>query len=288
MQTSAPVLFVLLWSTGFLGAKFGLPYIEPANFLTIRFGIVAILFAVILLLFRIPLPKTPATWLHLSVSGVLVHGIYLGGVFAAIALGVNAGVSALIVGVQPLVTAVLVGPLLGEQVTPRQWKGFLTGLAGVFLVVLESFQFTGNDLLGLVLCIAGLAGISVGTVYQKRFCTDIDLRVGSTIQFAAAMVFVGVFAFTIETREVQWHGDLIFAMGWLCIVLSLGAVTVLMWLIRHGAASKVASLFYLVPPLVAVESWLLFGETMSLFAMAGMLLCAIGVWLVLRQPADSD
>lgn len=279
----APALFVLLWSTGFIGAKWGLPYAEPATFLFVRFAVVAVLLAVLVAWLRVPLPRRPRDLGHLAVTGILVHGIYLGGVFGAIESGINAGVAALIVGIQPLLTAVLVGPLLGEAVSARQWLGFAAGLAGVFLVVFGKFSMAGQQFAGLVLCVAALAAISIGTVYQKRYCQHMDLLAGSLVQFLAAAVLVGVFALTLESGDIEWHPRFWFALAWLCLVLSLGAISLLMWLIRRGAASRIASLFYLVPPLVAVEAWLLFDETLDGTAMAGMLLCAAGVWLVLRS-----
>jgi drug/metabolite transporter (DMT)-like permease len=278
----APALFVLLWSTGFIGAKWGMPYADPATFLFVRFVIVALLLAVVVAWLRLPVPHGARDVWHLSVTGVLVHGIYLGGVFGAIHAGINAGVAALIVGIQPLLTAIMVGPLLGERVTRRQWLGFAAGMAGVFLVVFGKFSLEGNQLLGLALCSAALVAISIGTVYQKRFCANMDLRSGSLVQFIAAGIFVGIFALLFEERRIEWHPQFWFALIWLCLVLSLGAISLLMWLIRVGAASRVASLFYLVPPLVAVEAWLLFDETLDHAAMVGMVLCALGVWLVLH------
>lgn len=279
----APALFVLLWSTGFIGAKWGLPYAEPATFLFVRFIIVALLLAALVLWLGVPMPRRRGDIAHLAVSGVLVHGVYLGGVFGAISVGINAGVAALIVGTQPLLTAILVGPLLGERVTTRQWLGFGAGVAGVFLVVYGKFSLQGQQVAGLSMCIAALVAISLGTVYQKRYCANMDLRAGSMIQFVAAGAFVAVFALVFETREIEWHPEFLFALAWLCIVLSLGAISLLMWLIRRGAASRIASLFYLVPPLVALEAWLLFDETLDRTAMAGMALCAIGVYLVLHR-----
>ncbi len=279
----APALFVLLWSTGFIGAKFGLPYTEPATFLTLRFAVVAVLLALLVALRRASMPRRATDLAHLAVTGILVHGIYLGGVFGAIEVGVNAGVAALIVGIQPLLTAVIVGPLLGERVVARQWLGFAAGVVGVFLVVFGKFSLAGQQVSGLLLCVAALIAISIGTVYQKRFCANMDLLAGSLVQFVAAGAFVGLFALVLESGEIEWHPRFWFALAWLCVVLSIGAISLLMWLIRRGAASRVASLFYLVPPLVAVEAWLLFGETLDRPAMAGMALCVVGVWLVLQN-----
>ncbi|GJL83438.1 MAG: hypothetical protein DHS20C01_30720 [marine bacterium B5-7] len=279
----APTLFVVLWSTGFVGAKFGLPYAEPATFLLIRFIIVAAILVVIVLWLRLPLPRRAIEYFHLSVTGILVHGVYLGGVFAAIHFGLNAGISALIVGTQPLLTAVMVGPLLGERISARQWLGFFAGVVGVFLVVQGKISSDGQQILGVSFCVAALIAISIGTVYQKRFCAAMDLRTGTLIQFVAAGIFIAIFAGIYETGAIEWDPRFIFALAWLCIVLSIGAITLLMWLIRQGAASHVASLFYLVPPLVAFEAWILFDETLDSSAMAGMVLCALGVWLVLRK-----
>ena len=281
----APALFVLLWSTGFIGAKWGLPYAEPATFLFLRFLVVAVLLAILVRWRRAPMPRRARDYGHLAVTGILVHGIYLGGVFGAIDAGINAGVAALIVGIQPLLTAVLVGPFLGEAVTRRQWLGFGAGLAGVFLVVSGKFSVSGQHLAGLSLCIAALIAISVGTVYQKRHGAEMDLLSGSLVQFVAAGAFIGVFALVFETGHIEWHPQFWFALAWLCLVLSIGAISLLMWLIRRGAASRIASLFYLVPPIVAVEAWVLFGETLDGAAMVGMALCAVGVWLVLKSGA---
>ncbi len=283
INRAAPILFVLLWSTGFIGAKWGLPYAEPATFLFVRFVIVAALFGLIVVFSRIPLPTRLRDLGHLAVTGCLVHGVYLGGVFAAIGVGVNAGVAALIVGIQPLLTAVLVGPFLGERISPRQWIGFFAGIGGVFLVVYRDFDLQGQEIQGLGFCVAALVGISVGTVYQKRYCSGMDLRSGSLVQFFAAAVFVGIFALFFESGQIDWHPQFIFALSWLCLVLSLGAISLLMWLIRHGVASMVASLFYMVPPLVALESWFLFDERLDALAISGMALCVVGVWLVLQS-----
>ncbi len=281
-QILAPGLFVLLWSTGFIGAKLGLPYAEPATFLAVRLSIVALALAIFVILFRVRLPATGMQTLHIAMAGFLAHGVYLGGVFGAIYYGVDAGVSALIVGIQPLLTAALAGPLLGESVSRRQWLGFLIGLCGVAFVVSRKFSLAGQDLLGFGFCIVGLAGITIGTVYQKRFCTSMDLRSGSMIQFAVAALLMWVFAIALETREIEWHLEFIFAMIWLCVVLSLGAISLLWWLVRNDAAAKVASLFYLVPPIVALEAWFLFAERLGPLSIVGMALCAVGVWLVMK------
>ena len=279
-----PGLFVLLWSTGFIGAKFGLPFAEPLTFLALRFALVAALLTAVSLAARAPWPRDPATLGHLVVAGVLVHGVYLGGVFASIHQGVPAGVSALIVGLQPLLTAALAGPLLGERVRPLQWLGLLLGLGGIALVVSNKLGLGLGSPFAMGLSGLALVGMTAGTLYQKRFGGAMDLRTGNAIQFMAAGVVTGAGALLTETMQIEWTPNFIFALAWLVIVLSLGAISLLLVLIREGAASRVASYFYLVPPVTAVEAWLLFDEGMGLVALGGMVLVVAGVALAVRPP----
>ncbi len=280
---AAPAIFVLLWSTGFIGAKLGLPYAEPFTFLSVRFTILAVLLAVISLVTRAPWPTTWAIAGHWAVIGILIHGINLGGVFAAINLGLPAGISALFGGLQPLVTAVAAGPLLGERMTGRQWIGLFVGLAGVILVVAEKLDWAGADLPAIVLSIGAVAGLTAGTLYQKKFGGAVDLRTNATIQFAAAAVVVAIPAFALESLHVTWSGEFIFALSWLVIVLSLGAISLHYLLIRRGAVSKVASLFYLVPPSTAIIAYFLFGETLTVLALVGMAVAVVGVAMATRD-----
>lgn len=280
---AAPVLFVLLWSTGFIGAKFGLPYAEPFTFLAIRFAIVAALLTLIGLALGRRWPRRGAVW-RMALVGVLIHGCYLGGVFFAISRGVPAGVSALIVGLQPVLTALLAGPYLGERVTLRQWLGFGLGFAGVALVVWRSASGGSNEALGLAALVLALVGITAATLYQKRHGGSGDLVTSSALQFWAAALAMAVLSTAFETEVVAWTPEFVFALGWLVLVLSLGAITLLLYLIRRGAASQVASLFYLVPPTVAVEAYFLFGEQLGPLALAGLALAVLGVALVVRSP----
>lgn len=280
---AAPAIFVLLWSTGFIGAKLGLPYAEPFTFLSVRFGILAVLLAVVSLVTRAPWPTTWAIAGHWAVIGILIHGINLGGVFAAIHLGLPAGISALFGGLQPLVTAVVAGPLLGERMTGRQWIGLFVGLAGVILVVAEKLDWAGADLPAIVLSVGAVAGLTAGTLYQKKFGGAVDLRTNATIQFAAAAVVVAIPAFALESLHVNWSGEFIFALSWLVVVLSLGAISLLYLLIRRGAVSKVASLFYLVPPSTAIIAYFLFGETLTVLALVGMAVAVVGVAMATRD-----
>ena len=281
-----PGVFVFLWSTGFIGAKLGLPSAEPMTFLALRFLLVSGLLLAFVLIVRAPWPRSWAAAGHIAVAGLLLHGVYLGGVFASIDLGVEAGVSALIVGVQPLLTAVAAGPVLGEKVTPRQWLGLGLGFLGVTLVVWQKLALGLGTPLGMALSVLALFGITAGTLYQKRFCSEMPLRSGNAIQFAAAALATGLLALAFETRRIDWTPEFLFAMAWLVIVLSFGAVTLLIILIRRGAASRVASLFYLVPPSTAVLAWLIFDERFGPLALAGMALVVLGVALVNLTPRD--
>ncbi len=278
----APGLFVLLWSTGFVGAKFGLPYAEPVTFMAYRYTIVSLLLGSYVFAVRAPWPRQPLMYGHLALSGLLMHGFYIGGVFIAISRGMNSGIAALIVGVQPLLTAVLSGPLLGERLVPRQWAGFVLGFAGLALTVHRSLASGAMPVFGLVSCTIGLLAITFGTLYQKRCTAGVDNRVGALVQFMATAVACVLVSRSFETGVVEWHPRFMFALGWLCIVLSLGAISILWLLIRQGAASRVASLFYLVPPVVAIEGFLLFGETLQPLQMVGIAITALGVALINR------
>ena len=277
----APFLFVFLWSTGFLGAKFGLPHAAPLAFLFIRYLLVIALMTSIALAFRAPWPRDGRHWFHIGVSGLLVHALYLGGVFMAIGQGLPAGVTALVVGVQPLLTATVAGRLLGETVLPRQWIGLALGFVGVALVVANKLG-TGFALDALWPALAALLGITCGTLYQKKFAPHFDWRSGSVAQFLPTAVVTGAIVWGSDGFRVDWTGEFLFALGWLVLVLSIGAISLLNWLIRHGSAVNVASLFYLTPPTTALLAWLLFGETLGGMALAGMALAVWGVYLSRR------
>lgn len=283
-----PGLFVVLWSTGFIGAKLGLPYAEPMTFLAIRFGIVAALLAALALATRAPWPASASEAGHLAVSGFLTHGVYLGAVFAAIYHGVEAWVVALVVGLQPLLVVLLAVLLLGERPTGRQRIGMAFGILGVALVVWTKLAADIGSPFGFALSFLAVIGFSFGMLYQKRFCGGMDLRSGNVIQYAAAALACALAAFLWEERQVTWSGEFIFAMVWLILVLSLGAISLYYLLIRRGAVTNVASLFFLVPPSTALFAWLLFDETFGLPALAGMVLAAIGVALVNLTPRPSQ
>lgn len=273
-----PLLFVVLWATGFIGAKLGLPHAEPLTFLLIRYLIVIGLMTLLALAMRAPWPKDPRQWFHIGVSGLLVHALYLGGVFVAISKGLPAGVTSLVVGIQPLLTAVGAGWLLGEKVLPRQWAGLVLGFVGVGLVVSGKIG-VGFGVDALWPALAALAGITAGTLYQKRFCAAFDWRTGAIAQFVPTAVVTFIAVALTENFRVEWAGEFVFALGWLVCVLSLGAISLLNWLIRHGSAVNLASLFYLVPPCTALIAWALFGETLTGIALIGMGLAVWGVYL---------
>ncbi|MFA9440429.1 DMT family transporter [Uliginosibacterium sp. sgz301328] len=278
-------LFVVLWSSGFVGAKLGLPYAEPLTFLTLRYACVIVLMGAAALLWRAPWPRGRAI-LHIAVAGVLIQTTYLAGVFDAIHHGLPAALVALIVGLQPIITAIVAGWLLKEKVTARQWLGLAAGFAGVALVVTHSRDpglGQNWDMRALWPAIAALAGITLGTLYQKRFCPSFDLRAGSVIQFGASLLVTLPLAWGVETMQVTWSKPFVFALGWLVLMLSVGAISLLNLLIRRGNAVAVTSLFYLTPAVTALIAWLLFREHMQPLALAGMAVAVFGVWLARKK-----
>lgn len=283
LQRVLPLCFVLLWSTGFIGARYGLPYAEPLTFLTLRVSLVAGLMAIIVVVCRAPWPASPRTALHLLISGVLVQGGYLGGVFVAIDRGLPAGLTALVVGLQPVLTALCAGAALGERVGRRQWLGLVLGLAGVALVLAGKLEqdavAPGALWYWLWPAVVALLSITAGTLYQKRFVPVFDLRSGAVLQFLPCIGLFGLLALTTETRQVQWTGDFLFALGWLTVVLSIGAIALLNRLLRQGSAVQVASLFYLTPPTTALIAWGLFDERLAAVGILGMAITVLGVWL---------
>lgn len=277
-----PALFVALWSTGFIAAKYGLPYAPPFAFLFWRFVLVGGLMTAVALATRAPFPHSGREYANVAVVALLVHACYLGGVFVSLDGGMPAGTTAMLVGLQPILTVLLAWLWLGEGVVPRQWAGLVLGLAGVYFVVRHKVDFGGSPA-GLVPSGIALVGISVGTLYQKRHCAHIDLRSGSAIQFVVCAIVYAPLAYFLDSRAVQWVPSFIFALSWSVVVLSVGAISLLYWLLRHGAAANVARLFYLVPPTTALMAWLLFGETLDALALVGMALICAGVVLARRS-----
>ncbi|MFT6301374.1 MAG: drug/metabolite transporter (DMT)-like permease [Pseudomonadales bacterium] len=278
-----PIVFVLLWSTGFIMARFGMETAEPASFLSIRFALAAIALLIITLVFpslRTMQPKWKQVG-HAAVAGILLQAVYLGGVFAGVNQGIGAGLSSLIVGIQPVLTVLLAAVWLSEKLTWEKITGIALGFLGVALVTAEWGHVDGAiSLNGIGFCIAALIGITLGTLYQKRFCQTLDLHINMMSQYVASTLFLLPFALTWESYSIDWTPKLLAVLVWLVFVLSIGAVFLLMWLIKVGEAGRVSTLFFLVPPVVAIEAWILFDEPLTWKVIAGTLLCIVGVAIV--------
>ncbi len=280
-----PLFFVFLWSTGFIAAKYGLPYAPPLSFLVVRcLGAVLVLLPLVLA-GGAPWPR--GRILHVAVAGLLLQAGYLGGVWSAIKIGMPAGLSALIVGLQPILTA-FAAPWIGERVTPRQWLGLLLGLGGVALVVAARIRLNGLAPAAIGFCVLALLSITSGTLYQKRFCPQFDLRTGTLIQFTASALLMLPFAVALEgfgptLSNMQWTPQFIGALLWSILALSIGAVFLLFRLISRNDATKVTSLLYLTPPTTAVMAWLMFGEALSPLGLAGMAVAVTGVAFVVKK-----
>ena len=285
LLSPVPLFFVFLWSTGFIVAKFGLPYAPPLTFLLLRCVAVLLVLAPIVLICKAPWPK--GSMGHVAVAGLLLQAGYLGGVWCAIKLGMPAGVTALIVGMQPILTAAA-APLIGESVRARQWLGLLLGLGGVALVVYAKITLVGLSPLAIAYCVFALLSMTAGTMYQKRYCPRFDLRTGTVIQFAATVALLLPLAIVFEQLDpglstVQWTPRFIGALLWSVFALSIGAIFLLFKLLQRRDATEVTSLLYLTPPTTAVMAWLMFGEAFSLLGAAGMLVAVVGVLFVVKK-----
>ena len=278
---AAPAIFVVLWSTGFVATKYMLRSAEPLTSLAIRMAVVVVLMAIIAALARPQWPDRTGLF-HSAVAGILVHGIYLGGTAVAISLSIPAGLSALIPGLQPILTSTLANRWLGERVSALQWSGLLLGLAGVALILHERPIGGSEAGWGWFASAVSLVSITLGTLYQSRFCREIDWRAGNLVQYVAVTIFFAIGAFAFEDRIVHWTAEYILSIAWLAVMLSIGSIGLLYWLIRHQAATSVASLFYLVPATTALMAYVLFGERLDAVAIAGMIACAAAVFLVNR------
>lgn len=282
LQRLIPVIFVFVWSTGFIVARYGMPYSEPMTFMFLRFTGVLIVMVPVALLARVTWPSRQQI-LHIGVAGTMLQAGYLGGVWAAVKLGMSASLVALIMGLQPIFTAWL-SALVAERVTARQWLGLMAGLTGVGMVVMAKFSLIGLSAMSLSLAGLALASITIGTLYQKRFCPSFDLRVGSTIQFAAAALVCLPFMFVFETRQIEWVFPMIASLLWSIFALSIGAISLLFIMIRDGAATKVTSLLYMTPPTTAVMAWFLFDEPITPMTVAGTAVTVLALLLVIKAP----
>jgi drug/metabolite transporter (DMT)-like permease len=256
----API-FVIIWSTGFIIARYGMPHAEPMTFLSMRFLGVLVCMIPIVLLWKAPWPRQSQI-IHIAIAGILLQAGYLGGVWAAVREGMSAGLTALIVGLQPILTALLAS-WVAERVRPVQWLGLVVGLLGVGLVVWAKIVMIGFSDLSFIFIIIALLSITAGTLYQKKYCPQFDLRTGSVIQFAASAVVCVPLMMMFETREIAWVQELVFSLLWAIFALSIGASSLLFVMIRHGAATKVTSLMYLTPPTTALMAWFLFNEPIT-------------------------
>ena len=280
---SMPIVFVLIWSTGFVVARFGMPHAPPLTFLSWRFALSVVAFGVWITVSRAAWPCGRAQWLHLAMTGVLLHAGYLGGVWAAVKGGLGAGAVALIVGLQPVLTALWVSATGQEhRIRPRQWAGLGLGLAGLVLVVWHKLGLGEVHAGNLLLSLLALLSITAGTLYQKRFVAPCDVRTANTVQLAAAFVVCAPLA-CLESGTMDWHPQLVGALVWSVLVLTLGGSSLLYLLIQRGAATRVTSLMYLVPPCTALLAWMLFGETLTGLVLLGLALTAVGVGLVVRE-----
>ena len=279
-----PWVFVWIWSTGFIVARYGMPHAPPLSFLALRYALSILCFLPWIMWSRVPWPQQRRQWLHLSVIGVLMHGLYLGGVWSAVKLGMGSGLSALVIGLQPVVVALWIsgqGTVLGS----RMWAGLLLGFAGLVLVVSEKVGASGEaTLLNMSMVAVSLLSMSVATLYQKRFVGPCDVRTANAVQLAAALALTAPLALMLESEPMRWNLELVGAMAWSVLVLTLGGSSLLYLLLQRGAAAEVSSLMYLVPPVTALMAWMIFSEPITLPVLAGTALAAFGVSLVVRQP----
>ncbi|SNC71579.1 DMT family transporter [Polynucleobacter victoriensis] len=278
----API-FVFLWSTGFIIARYSMPYAEPMTVIFIRFASVVLCMLPVVLIWRAPWPNRSQI-IHIAIAGALLQAGYVGGVWAAVKEGMSAGLTALIVGLQPILTAWFAA-WIAEKVTPKQWLGLILGLLGVGLVVWAKLSLTGMSHLSLVFIVIALLSITMGTLYQKKYCAQFDLRTGSVIQFAASAIICLPLMFLFETREIIWAPELILSLIWAVLALSIGAISLLFVMIRNGEATRVTSLMYLTPPTTAIMAWLLFNEPITWTIILGIAITMSAVILVNRTTS---
>ncbi len=284
MKKLIPFLFVLLWSTGFIGTKYGLMYSSSGDFLTLRTVANLIIFAILVLMVKRNKLNGRQIF-HAMVTGLLIHGAYLGGVYSAIELELPAGLTAIIVGVQPLLTALIAVFVLNEKMNRVQWGALLLGLVGLIMVVSGGLQFQNISYQAILFAVFALFGITTGTIYQKRFCQNQPLLPSVFWQYLACLfVFVGI-SYWQQPSAIEWNIEFVLSLTWLVLALSVAAILLLLYMIKQGDAAKVSTYFYLVPPMTAIEAWYLFGESLSLTMLFGMSLCAVSVFIVVKNKS---
>jgi drug/metabolite transporter (DMT)-like permease len=288
MLRLAPALFVFLWSTGWISARAAAPHADPLTFLAARYTLAGIAMAALCVAMGAAWPRTPAAVGHALVSGVLLHAGYLGPVWYAVAQGVPAGISGVLAASQPLLTALFARALIGETITPRQWTGIGVGFLGILLVLAPKVALAASTDLAalrwpLFVNALGMISVTLGTFYQKRFLPTGDLRTMAAWQYVGAAAATAPAAFLFEPMRLDWTWQSTLTMAWAVIAISIGAILLLLWLIRNGAVSRAATLIYLVPPAVVIEAWLLFGETITPLQVVGVVVTVAGVALAVRR-----
>jgi drug/metabolite transporter (DMT)-like permease len=290
LERFAPALFVFLWSTGFVGAKYIVPYAEPFTFLTIRYFLAAAILFAIAAAFKQPLKLNKSQFKASFAVAMLLHVIYIGGVFYAVSLGVSSGISAVIVSIQPVLVALLAVPLLGERLRWIQVVGLFLGVAGIALLLLPKvFQgdYTATtSLTGIVICVIALLGTSGGYLVQKKLGGEIPFLSGTGAQYAISAFAFALLSFSTEDQIIEWVPQFFFGLAWIVLMLSIASIVLLYGMLRTGSASKVSSLYYLVPPTAAIQAYFLFGEVISPVGILGMALAGLGVVLVMRQAVQ--
>ncbi|MGL4241868.1 MAG: DMT family transporter [Beijerinckiaceae bacterium] len=287
LVAAAPALFVFLWSTGWISAKYAAFHADPLWFLTIRFVCAGVVIALFALAVRARWPATAREWAHSIVAGILIHGIYLGGVWWAVKHGLSAGISGLLAALQPLLSALLAPWLLGERVSLLQWLGVLLGLLGVTLVLSPKIGLGAMPetpaWIPLAVNVIAMLGVTAGSFYQKRFVSEGDLRTVTAVQYIGALIVVAPFALATEALRFDHSGTAYAVLAWSVLALSVISVTLMLDMINRGEVTRVTTFIFLVPSAVAAEAWLLFGETLNLVQIGGMLLTAAGVFLATRR-----
>jgi drug/metabolite transporter (DMT)-like permease len=288
----APAIFVFLWSTGWIMARYAAPHADPLTFLCVRYSLAAGALLAICLALRTAFPKTRTQWGHAVFSGVLLHGIYLGGVWWAIDAGVPTAISGLIAALQPLLTALSAPFVVGERLSRLQWAGIVVGLAGLLIAIVPRlaalhWSEVGAATVPLIVNVVAMVGVTAGTIYQKRFLQSGALRATAMLQYIGAFAFTLPLALLMEDMHIDWNFDIFVALAWSVFGLSIGSILLLLYLIRRGQVSRAASLIYLVPPAVALEAFLLFGERLTPPMIIGTIVVVTGVYLTNRPPRES-